>query len=85
MRTLESAGAIRVEPSQVAGSDYVVHMKNTVDFGFTPDDKANRHKWALDMLKAQCSSPSVVNERSVVTGKFLTGREARTYFIYIKC
>lgn len=85
MRVLESAGAIRVEPSQQPGSDYIVHIKNTVDFGFTPDDKSNREKWALDLLKSQCGAPKIVDEKSVVTGKFATGREAKTYFIYVDC
>lgn len=85
LRTLENVGALRVEPSQQPGSDYVVHMQNAMDIGYTPDDKANRDKWALAMLKSQCTSPRIVDERHIVTGKFGTGREARTYFVYIKC
>lgn len=84
-RLLEQEGNIRVEPSNQAGSDYVVHLQNLVDFGFNPDDPANRHKWALDYIKGQCPNGRVVGDRSIDTGSFATGRRARTYFVYIAC
>lgn len=85
MRALESGGAIRVEPSNVAGADYVVHLRNTVDFGYNPDDKANRDKFALQMLQKQCPTGRIVKETSVETGTYALGRVARTYFVYVKC
>lgn len=85
MRVLEAGGNIRVERSTVAGSDYAVHIKNALDFGFNPDDRANRHKWALDYLKTQCPGGRVVSEDEIVTGQYLTGRPSKTYAVYVKC
>ena len=85
MRALESGGALRAERSTKAGSDYVVQIRNTVDFGFTPDNIENRHKWALDYLKYQCSNARVVSDEEIVTGTFLTGRQSKTYSVFVKC
>lgn len=84
-RLLEQQGNIRVEPSTLAGSDYVVHIQNLVDVGFNPDNPENRHMWALSYIKGQCPNGRVVSDRSVATGTFLTGKPARTYFVYIAC
>jgi len=85
MRMLESGGALRVEKSNSPGSDYVVYIKNSVDFGFTPDDKANRDKWALEYMKTQCPAAQIVSEDEIATGTFGTGRTSKTYLVYIKC
>ncbi|MEH7903989.1 hypothetical protein V7794_22600 [Rhizobium laguerreae] len=85
MRMLETSGDIRVEPSPVAGADYVVHMRNTIDFGYNPDDKANRDRFALNYLKTQCPVGRIVNESVIQTGTYGLGRPARTYSIYVKC
>lgn len=85
MRMLESSGDIRAEPSTVAGSDYVVHLRNTLDFGYNPDDKANRQKTALALMKTQCPSGRIVKESVLNTGTYGFGRPSRVYSIYIKC
>jgi hypothetical protein len=84
-RVLEQQGVIRVEPSTLAGSDYVVQIQNAVDIGFNPDDPANRHMWALSYIRSQCPAGRVVSDRSVSTGTFAFGKPAKTYFVYIAC
>lgn len=85
MRILEAGGNIRVEPSTIAGSDYAVHLRNVVDFGYDPDDKANRDKFALTYLKNQCPTAKIVNETTIETGTYATGRPSRVYTVYVKC
>lgn len=85
MRALESGGALRAEPSTRPGSDYVVHVKNTIDFGYDPDDKAIREKYALELMKTECPNARVVDEGVITTGTYLTGRPSKTYSLYIKC
>jgi hypothetical protein len=84
-RILEQEGVLRVEPSTLAGSDYVVQLRNSLDFGFDPDNTANRHKWALHYIKSQCPNGRVVSDRAVETGTYALGRPARTHFVYIAC
>jgi hypothetical protein len=85
MRMLETSGDLRVEPSTVSGSDYVVHLRNTVDFGFNPDDEANRHRTTLNLLKSQCPSGKVVKDTVINTGTYGFGKPARLYSVYVKC
>ncbi|WEO73822.1 hypothetical protein [Agrobacterium vitis] len=85
MRVLEAGGDIRVEPSTIAGSDYAVHLRNTIDFGYDPDVKANREKFALGILKKQCPTGKIVNENVIVTGTYLSGSPSRVYTVYVKC
>jgi hypothetical protein len=85
MRILENSGVIRVEPANREGSDYVVHLRNMVDFGFNPDDKANRQKWAVDMLRSQCANPQIVEEIVIETGSYGIGGKSRQYSIFMKC
>lgn len=84
-RTLEAGGALSVLPSNRAGSDYAVQLKNTIGMGWDPDNKQNRDKWALDYIKAQCPSGRIVGEDIIATGTYLTGSPARTYIVYVKC
>ena len=85
MRMFEAAGEMRVEPSTLAGSDYVVHMRNVIDINYNPDNKANREMWALGMLKTQCPAGRVVRTSVINTGTYGIGKPARTYSVYIKC
>lgn len=84
-RIWEAEGIIRAEPSPMEGSDYVVQILNKVDFGLNPDDKANRHKVALDYLAKQCPNGTVVDDRSIETGTYLIGGASRTYYVYVAC
>jgi len=84
-RMLEQDGAISVEPSNRSGSDYLIKMRNLVDFGFNPDNEANRHKWALKYIAKQCPDGRVVDDSSIDTGQYLTGKRSKTYFVYIRC
>ncbi len=85
MRMWESSGDLRVEPANAADADYVVTMRNTLDFGYNPDDKTNRNHVALNYLKTQCPSGRVVRESMIQTGTYGMGRPARTYSVYVKC
>jgi hypothetical protein len=85
MRMLEMSGDMRVEPSTVAGADYVVHLRNTIDPNYNPDSKGNREMWALGMLKTQCPAGRIVKEAVINTGTYGIGRPSRTYSLYIRC
>ncbi|MGO8093234.1 hypothetical protein [Rhizobium leguminosarum] len=85
MRMLEDSGDLRVEPTSVAGADYVVHMRNKIDFGYNPDDKATRDRVALNYMKTQCPAGRIVKESVIETGTYGMGRPARTYMLYVKC
>ncbi|MBX5268537.1 hypothetical protein HJB99_07580 [Rhizobium sp. NLR17b] len=85
MRMLETSGDLRVEPSTVAGANYVVHMRNTLDFGYNPDDKANRDRIALSYLKTQCPAGRIVKESVIATGTYGLGRPAKVYSLYVSC
>jgi hypothetical protein len=84
-RALDRSGDVRIEKSQTTGADYIVSVKNTVDFGHDPDDKATREGIATRMLRDQCPKGRIVGEDVIDTGAFLIGRRARTYAIKVKC
>ena len=83
MHVLENAGHMRVEPSTLPDSDYVVHLRNFRDINYDPDDKANRESWALAMTKTQCPAGRIVKTDSFTSGS--RGRAARTYYVYVRC
>lgn len=85
MRLRENGNAVQIEPSQIKGVDYVIRMKNSIDFGYDADDPANRHATALRLISAQCPSGQIVSEESIDKGAYATGRAAREYFVRIKC
>lgn len=85
LRLLESDGSIRVAPSESADADFVVSIRNTIDFGYDPDVQEVRHRTALDLLKSQCPTGRVIGETVIDTGAYLTGRASKTYAIRVKC
>lgn len=85
MRMIENDGALSVEPTNDKGANYIVKMRNQVDFGFNPDDRASRHEWALRYTNVQCPSGRIVSESSIETGTYATGRKSRTHFVYVAC
>ncbi|MDQ0454674.1 hypothetical protein [Rhizobium paknamense] len=85
LNVLEAHGNLRVEKSTLQGSDYAVYIKNVVDFGLNPDDRETRFKIATDYMKAQCPAGTVVSSDEITTGRYLTGRAAKTYIVYIRC
>lgn len=85
LRALENGGAIRVEPSEVAGADYVVHIRNGLDSWNDPDDPQNREKLARQVLEKQCAKANIVKQSMIETGTFAFGRPSRTYSVYVRC
>jgi hypothetical protein len=84
-RMLEQGGDVTVMPASAPSHDFIVSVKNTVDFGHNPEDRATREAIALRIGKAQCASASIVGETSIVRGEALIGRPHRTFFIQVKC
>lgn len=85
LRILEAAGDVRVMPSATPDADYTVSIRNTVDFGYNPDNQATRHETAVGLLKAQCPAAHVVGETMISTGEYLGGRPSNTYIIQVRC
>lgn len=84
-------GNLRIDPTTIAGADYLVQIKNVVDigYGFNPNDRKQRNAMALRSLKTQCSSGRVVKEDTLELGGpggiIPVGGPLRTYMIYVKC
>lgn len=85
MRMLESDGAFAIAPGAAAG-EYVVTLRNVRDFGYDPDDPAQRQATAARALEAQCGRPGrVVGETIINTGTYALGQPARTYAVRVVC
>lgn len=85
LRLLEADHAISVMPASAPDHDFVVSIRNLVDVGYDPDDKATRDRTALQFMQAQCPRATIVGETAISTGNYLMGRPAKTYAIKIKC
>lgn len=85
IRNMESYGNLRVEPSNQPGYDYAVYVRNVLDIGYDPSNKATRDQTALQMLKTQCPAGTVVGETVINTGEWMGGRQSATYIIQVKC
>jgi hypothetical protein len=87
LRMLEQGGDVRIDPTGGPGYDSTVFIRNTVDFGYDPDDKATRYRTALQMVETQCPRARVVAEKVAETGTsgIGIGRGSRTYALQIKC
>lgn len=85
IRNMEGHGNLRVEPSNQPGYDYAVYVRNVLDIGYNPSDKATRDQTALQMLQTQCPTGSVVGETIINTGEWLGGRQSLTYIVQVKC
>ena len=85
LRNMESYGNLRVQPSTVATHDYDVYVRNVLDIGYDPSDKATRDRTALSMLQAQCPTGRVVGETTINTGEWMGGRQSLTYIVQVKC
>ena len=84
MRTLKQSNALRVDPANTLGADYVVSLRNLKDVGYDPDDKADRDRVALAALRDQCPAGRIVGETVINTGTYLLGNPSRTYALRIK-
>lgn len=85
IRNMESHGHLRVEPAYSSDYDYNVHVRNVLDIGYDPSDKATRDRTALQMLENQCPTGSVVGETVINTGEWMGGRPSETYILHIRC
>lgn len=85
LRLLESSGDVRVQSVEASDHDYVVSIRNTVDFGHNPDNKETRDRIALQLLETQCPAASVIGEDVIETGSYLGGRPSRVYQVKIAC
>lgn len=85
LRMLENQNALQIEPSQTKDFDYVVRMKNLIDFGYDPDNPETRKETSLRAIRAQCPDARIVGEQVIEKGTYAIGRPAREYFMQIKC
>lgn len=85
LRLLEHDNALQIEPSQSKDFDYLVKIKNLVDFGYDPDNAETRKDTALRAVAFQCPSARIVGEQTIEKGSYALGRPAREYFVQIKC
>lgn len=85
IRNMEGHGNLRVEPSNNPSYDYAVYVRNVIDIGYDPSDKATRDRTALQMLNTQCPTGMVVGETVVNTGEWMGGRPSMTYIVQVKC
>lgn len=85
LRLLEADHAISVMPASAPDHDFVVSIRNLVDVGYDPDDKATRDRTALQFMQAQCPRATIVGETAISTGSYMGGRASKTYAIKIKC
>jgi hypothetical protein len=84
-RIMEGNGNLRVQPATSPTHDYDVYVRNVLDIGYDPSDKATRDRTALSMLSTQCPSATVVGETTINTGEWLGGRQSMTYIVQVKC
>ena len=71
--------------SQTKSFDFMVRMKNVLDFGYDPDNPETRKETALRAMQSQCPGARIVGEQVVEKGTSAIGRPVREYFIQIKC
>jgi hypothetical protein len=85
MRILENSNALQIEPAQTKDFDYVVRMKNVIDFGYDPDNPETRKTTVMHAIAVQCPDARIAGEQVIEKGTYATGRPVREYFIQIKC
>ena len=85
IRNMEAYGEARMERSTLAGTDYVVTVRNVIGMGYDLRDAKTRRDVAVTMASAQCPTASFEKEDAITTGNFTTGKPAITYSIYLKC
>ena len=76
---------ISVQPSQSAGYDYLVIVRNIRNLGFDPSDQAARGTAALSALKSQCDTPQIIGETVVKSDRYFQGDQARSYEVKVRC
>ncbi len=75
---------ISVEPSQAAGYDYLVIIREGGNLGFDPNDQQARDLAALAKLRDQCDAPKIVGE-TVVKSDAGLGAQAHRYEVKVRC
>jgi hypothetical protein len=87
----QRGGKVRIDPTNIAGADYVVQIRNEVDigFGFNPNIREQRNSMALRALKTQCPAGHIIKEDVIELGGpgglIPIGGDIRTYLMYVKC
>jgi hypothetical protein len=77
---------LRVEPSATVPGEYVVTVKNMIDFAYDYDDLASRTTVAKQVLASQCpNGTNVLGETVINHGTNALGRTLRTYSIRVRC
>ena len=74
-----------MQPSQSAGYDYLIIIRNMKNLGFEPNDQSARDRAALAALKNQCDTPQIVGESVVNSEGGLFGNPTRRYEVKVRC
>lgn len=85
LRILESGGDIRTDIANDDSYDYKVFIKNTVDFGWDGGNEKDRIKAVNLMFKDSCKQTQIVDQIPIRKGEYLTGKEAVTWVMKVKC
>ncbi len=81
----QSDEPISVQPSQSAGYDYLVIVRDRPNSNFDPNDQQARDLAALAKLKDQCDAPRIVGETVVKSDGNGFAGEARRYEVKVRC
>jgi hypothetical protein len=85
LRILESDGTIRTDIADNDSYDYKALIENRIDFGWDGGNREDRLKTVNLMFQDSCREVKVLDETAIKKGQYLTGKEAITWVMKIKC
>ncbi|MGB4296022.1 MAG: hypothetical protein GYA72_02615 [Deltaproteobacteria bacterium] len=84
-RYLESRGTIKIDIVDNDSYDYRVWIDNKVDFTWDGGNREDRLKAVNRIFEAECREVHVIDETPLKRGKYVTGKEAITWVMKIRC
>jgi hypothetical protein len=82
---LSLGGDVRAEAAPPgSGYDYIVYIRNVVDFAYDLEVRSDRYEVALLAVEEECPSAEVVAE-SFVQHRMYFDRPIRTYSVAVRC
>ncbi|MAZ75868.1 MAG: hypothetical protein CMH31_01040 [Micavibrio sp.] len=83
---MQQKNYLQFKPSEKQSVDYEFIIKNVFDVGFDGDLQSDRENLIFQVLSAECSNGVVVvNEKSIQSGTWLTGKPIRNYYSDVNC
>ena len=65
--------------------DYIVHVRNTFDYGYNPEVSEDRVRLARQVVKPYCGNSRVLGEHTISTEIPGITSSRPDYVVYIKC